>query len=59
MERVISKTRKTITITERQKLEIDNIRRELIDGEESGEPEKFDFTAFKHRKAAQHGRLSA
>lgn len=36
-------------------LEIDNIRQALIEGEQSGEPEPFDFAAFKQRKAAQHG----
>jgi antitoxin ParD1/3/4 len=36
-------------------LEIDSIRQALIEGEQSGEPEPFDFAAFKRRKAAQHG----
>jgi antitoxin ParD1/3/4 len=36
-------------------LEIENIRQSLIEGEQSGEPERFDFAAFKRRKAAQHG----
>ena len=27
----------------------------LIEGEQSGEPEPFDFAVFKRRKAAQHG----
>ncbi len=36
-------------------LEIDTIRQALIDGEESGAPQQFDFAAFKQRKAAQHG----
>lgn len=35
--------------------EIESIRQALIDGEQSGEPGRFDFTAFKQRKAAQHG----
>jgi antitoxin ParD1/3/4 len=35
--------------------EIDSIRQALIEGEQSGEPEAFDFAAFKQRKAAQHG----
>jgi antitoxin ParD1/3/4 len=35
--------------------EIETIRQALIEGEQSGEPEQFDFTAFKRRKAAQHG----
>ena len=36
-------------------LEMESIRQALIDGEQSGEPEPFDFAAFKQRKAAQHG----
>jgi antitoxin ParD1/3/4 len=36
-------------------LEIESIRQALIEGEQSGKPEPFDFTAFKQRKAAQHG----
>ena len=36
-------------------LEIEGIRQALIEGEQSGEPEGFDFTAFKRRKIAQHG----
>jgi antitoxin ParD1/3/4 len=35
--------------------QLDAVRRALIEGEESGEPEPFDFAAFKRRKAAQHG----
>ena len=34
---------------------IDSIRQALIEGEQSGEPERFDFAAFKQRKAAEHG----
>ncbi len=29
------------------------IRQALVEGEQSGEPEPFDFGAFKQRKAAQ------
>lgn len=36
-------------------LEIESIRQALIEGEQSGAPEPFDFAAFKRRKAAQHG----
>jgi antitoxin ParD1/3/4 len=36
-------------------LEIESIRQALVEGEQSGEPEAFDFAAFKQRKAAQHG----
>lgn len=35
--------------------EIERIRGALIEGERSGEPEAFDFAAFKQRKADEHG----
>jgi antitoxin ParD1/3/4 len=35
--------------------EIETIRHALIEGERSGEPERFDFAAFKQRAAARHG----
>ena len=35
--------------------ETETIRQALIEGEQSGEPEPFDFAAFKRRKTAQHG----
>ncbi|GLT01397.1 addiction module antitoxin [Sphingobium jiangsuense] len=35
--------------------EMDAIRRALIEGEQSGEPEPFDFAAFRRRKTAEHG----
>ena len=35
--------------------EVEAIRQALIEGEQSGEPERFDFAAFKQRKAAQYG----
>ncbi len=35
--------------------EIESIHQALIDGEQSGEAEPFDFVAFKQRKAEQHG----
>ena len=35
--------------------EIETIRQALIEGEQGGEPERFDFAAFKRRKASQHG----
>ena len=48
--------RKTITLAEHERgLGIESIRQALIEGEQSGEPERFDFAAFKQRKAAQHG----
>ena len=36
-------------------LELDSIRAALIEGELSGEPEPFDFAAFKRRKLEEHG----
>ncbi|MDX1252232.1 MAG: type II toxin-antitoxin system ParD family antitoxin [Gammaproteobacteria bacterium] len=35
--------------------EIETILQALIEGEQSGEPEPFDFDAFKRRKLAEHG----
>lgn len=35
--------------------EIEAIQAALIEGEQSGEPEPFDFAAFKQRKLKQHG----
>ncbi len=35
--------------------EIETLRQALIEGEQSGEPEPFDFAVFKQRKTAQHG----
>lgn len=35
--------------------EIDTIRQALVEGEQSGEPEPFDFAAFKQSKVEQHG----
>jgi antitoxin ParD1/3/4 len=35
--------------------EVESIRQALIEGERSGAPERFDFAAFRQRKAAQHG----
>ncbi len=32
-----------------------DLRQALIAGEDSGEPEPFDFDAFRKRKIAQHG----
>lgn len=34
---------------------VEGIRQALIEGEESGEPQSFDFAAFKRRKSADHG----
>lgn len=35
--------------------EVESIRQALIEGERSGEPERFDFAAFKQRKTTRHG----
>lgn len=35
--------------------ELEAMRAALIEGEQSGEPEPFDFASFKQRKSAQHG----
>jgi antitoxin ParD1/3/4 len=34
---------------------LEAIRSALIEGEASGEPRRFDATAFKHRMLAAHG----
>ena len=34
---------------------VEGVRRALVEGEESGAPERFDFAAFKRHKAAEHG----
>lgn len=36
-------------------LQIETVRQALIEGEQSGEPEPFDFAAFKRRKTEEHG----
>ena len=38
-----------------RRFEIETVRQALIEGEQSGEAEPFDFAAFKQRKSAQHG----
>ena len=38
-----------------RRFEIETVRQALIEGEQSGAPERFDFAAFKKRKSAQHG----
>lgn len=35
--------------------DIDRLRQALIDGEQSGEPQPFDFADFKRRKTVQRG----
>jgi hypothetical protein len=38
--------------------EIETIRKALIEGEESGEPESFDFDAFKRNKSSRNCQIS-
>ena len=40
---------------QKRQAEMEAIRHALIEGEESGEPERFDVEAFKRRKIAQYG----
>ncbi len=47
--------RDLIRQAQQRDLELDNIRAALIEGEMSGEPEAFDFAAFKRRKLEEHG----
>ncbi len=47
--------RDLIRRAQERSFEIETIRQALIEGEQSGEPERFDFAAFKQRKTAQHG----
>ncbi len=35
--------------------EVESIRRALIEGEQSGAPERFDFAGFKARMTVKHG----
>lgn len=35
--------------------DVEAVREALIEGEQSGEPQTFDFSAFTQRKRAQHG----
>ncbi|MBY0621021.1 type II toxin-antitoxin system ParD family antitoxin [Sphingomonas ursincola] len=47
--------RDLIRQAQQRDLELDIIRAALIEGELSGEPEPFDFAAFKRRKLEEHG----
>ncbi len=47
--------RDLIRQAQQRDLELDMIRASLIEGELSGEPEPFDFAAFKRRKLEEHG----
>lgn len=48
-------TRDLIRREQERMVGVDRIREALIEGEASGEPEPFDFAAFKQRKVAEHG----
>jgi antitoxin ParD1/3/4 len=37
-----------------RRFDIESLRQALTEGEDSGEPERFDFAAFKQRKATGH-----
>ncbi|SOC83799.1 antitoxin ParD1/3/4 [Ensifer adhaerens] len=41
-----------------EEAELDAIRQALIEGEESGEPEPFDFDAFLERKRAERAKIA-
>ena len=41
-----------------EEAELDAIRQALIEGEESGEPEPFDFDAFLERKRAERVKIA-
>ncbi len=47
--------RDLIRQAQQRDLELDMIRAALIEGEFSGDPEPFDFAAFKRRKLEEHG----
>ena len=47
--------RDLIRHAQERSLETESLRQALIEGEQSGEPEPFDFAAFKQRKSAEHG----
>ena len=47
--------RDLIRQAQQRDLELDSIRAALMEGELSGEPEPFDFAAFKRRKLEEHG----
>ncbi|MET3613464.1 antitoxin ParD1/3/4 [Rhizobium aquaticum] len=43
---------------EDEEAELDALRQALIEGEESGEPEPFDFDAFLERKRAERAKIA-
>lgn len=47
--------RDLIRRAQERSLEIDSIRQALIEGEQSGEPEPFDFEDFLRQMNAEHG----
>lgn len=53
-------TRKTVILVEQSRaIDVETVRPALIEGEQSGEPERFDFAAFRERKTAEHGGRTA
>lgn len=46
--------RAALRLLEERETNLERLRQALIDGEQSGEPEEFDFAAFKARKRAEH-----
>ena len=46
-------TRDLIRREQERSFEIGTIRQALVEGEQSGEPEQFDFAAFRQRKAVR------
>ncbi|MEP7185814.1 MAG: type II toxin-antitoxin system ParD family antitoxin [Rhodanobacter sp.] len=47
--------RERIRFEQERIAERDAVRQALIDGERSGEPQRFDFVAFIRRKRTEHG----
>jgi antitoxin ParD1/3/4 len=47
-----------LSLLEDEEAELDAIRQALIEGEESGEPEPFDFDAFLERKRAERAKIA-
>ena len=48
-------TRELIDREQERNGELEAVRAALIEGEQSGEPEPFDFVNFKQHKSVQHG----
>lgn len=47
-----------LSLLENEEAELDAVRQALIEGEESGEPEPFDFDAFLERKRAERAKIA-